>query len=431
MKRRAPLPLRNVLDRSHRRHAVKVALVATAVTAVFAVVIGAALDIIVLRHLQSEADARLAERLGSIVATGPFGASSHEPLAQATDADGDYDDAPALVWLVTANGRPTPVTSGAPMLPVRQWRSGTTTTLKLAGLPFRVRAQAIHGGWVVVAESVGQIERVSSELVVTELLLGGVLLVVVYAGALLIGLRASAPIEEIRRRQAAFTADASHELRTPLSVIQAEVGLALDRARSEDYYRDTLGRVSEEGFRLREIVDDLLWLARSDSGSEVPAPAPVDVAELAETTVTRFGAVAFKRGVSLELAASDVAIILAPTGWVDRLLAVLVDNAARYSASGGHILVQVTSGSGHVVLTVDDDGPGIPAEERSRVLDRFHRVSDLPGGTGLGLAIADSVVRTTGGVWFIGDAPLGGARFRVTWKAVPTPASRHHASASG
>ena len=427
---RPPASLRRLFDRGHRRHAVRVALVATLVTAVFAVIIGAALDLIVLRHLRAEADARLADRLQSITAAGPLDPAAPVPLSRTTDGDGDYDDAPALVWLVTAAGHPTPVVGGAPQLPVRTWSDNATSTMTLGGVQFEVRSERIPGGWVVAAQSVGQIDRVRTELVVTELLLGAGLLVVVYVGALLVGLGASAPVEEVRRRQAEFTADASHELRTPLSVIQAEVGLALDRHRSDEYYRDTLRRVSEEGGRLREIVDDLLWLARSDAGTEVPPAAPVDVAEVAGAAVSRFTAVAAERGLELDVAASDVARVLAPAGWLERLLAVLVENACRYSTPGGRILVQVTSAGGHVVLTVDDDGPGIPPEERSRVLDRFHRVSDQPGGTGLGLAIADSVVRTTGGEWFIGDAPLGGARFRVTWRALPTPA-RHPVAVPG
>ncbi|MCU4187002.1 HAMP domain-containing histidine kinase [Acidiferrimicrobium sp. IK] len=417
--------LRHALNRGHRRHAIKVALVATALTALLAVVIGAALDVIVLRHLRAEADSRLADRVQSILAKGPLDAASPRPLTGTTDGDGDFDDAPALVWLVTADGHSTALIRGAPALPVRPWRSGAVVSLHIGTLSLRARAQSVLDGWVVVAESVGQIDRVRGELVVTELLLGAGLLVVVYAAALLIGLRASAPVEEVRRRQAAFTADASHELRTPLSVIQAEVGLALDRPRDGEYYRDTLRRVSDEGYRLREIVDDLLWLARSDSGSEVPPAVPVDVAGAADAAVTRFAAVAAGRGLSLDVAAADVAVIMAPAGWVDRLLGVLVDNACRYSPPGGSVLVQVVTTAGHVVLTVDDDGPGVPAEERARVFDRFHRVSDVPGGTGLGLAIADSVVRTTGGEWFIGDAPLGGARFRVTWRAVAVPTRRH------
>ena len=420
------------LRRTHRRHAIRVALAATMVTAVAAVAIGVTLDAIVLRHLQAESDARLSDRLRSVVAALPAGGSASPGSLGRVAGHGDLDDAPALVWKVAPDGRPSALTSAAPTLPARRWRPGSLTTVQLEGGSFRVAAASTPGGWIVVGQSNGQIQRVHDELVVTELLLGGVLLVVVYGGALLIGLRASAPLEEVRRRQAAFTADASHELRTPLSVIQAEVGLALDHDRSGPYYRDTLRRVSDESYRLREIVDDLLWLARSDAGTELPPAGPVEVAEAARTAVARFAAVAGERGVTLELSGADPALVVAPAGWVERLLGVLVDNACRYCPEGGHVTVGVRAANGHVVLAVDDDGPGIPLPERARVLDRFHRASDAPGGTGLGLAIADSVVRTTGGEWLIGDGPLGGARFQVTWKAAPSPAaSRRPAPVGG
>jgi signal transduction histidine kinase len=89
----------------------------------------------------------------------------------------------------------------------------------------------------------------------------------VFAGSLLIGLRAQAPVEQSRRRQLEFTADASHELRTPLSVIRAETDLALSSPRKAADYRDTLIRISGESERLRRLVEDMLWLARCRSSA--------------------------------------------------------------------------------------------------------------------------------------------------------------------
>ena len=110
-------------------------------------------------------------------------------------------------------------------------------------------------------------------------------------------------------------------------------------------------------------------------------------------------------------------IIDAPAEWLDRLVSVLVDNACRYAGEGGDVRLSVSGAGNLAVLTVDDSGPGIPEDERERVLKRFHRASSTPGGAGLGLAIADAVVSATGGSWQIGTAPLGGARVQVTWAA--------------
>ena len=92
-----------------------------------------------------------------------------------------------------------------------------------------------------------------------------------------------------------------------------------------------------------------------------------------------------------------------------------MDNACRYAGPGGTVVIVVkTEGTG-VSLAVEDSGPGIAPEERPLLFDRFHRATDQGPGAGLGLAIADSVVRSTGGRWRIGDAPLGGAHLEVLW----------------
>jgi signal transduction histidine kinase len=108
--------------------------------------------------------------------------------------------------------------------------------------------------------------------------------------------------------------------------------------------------------------------------------------------------------------------ISAPPEWIDRLAGVLVDNACRYAGPGAAVRIGVGQRAGRVTLTVEDSGPGIPARQRDRLFDRFHRATEQAGGAGLGLAIADSIVRSTGGQWRIGDSPLGGALFSVSWR---------------
>jgi len=249
--------------------------------------------------------------------------------------------------------------------------------------------------------------------------LGALLLLVTFTGSFVVGLRASAPIEQIRRRQAEFTADASHELRTPLSVIEAEVDLALARQRTTTEYEDALTRIGSESGRLRAIVEDLLWLARADGAAPDPGRLDVvDVATVAADTTARFAAVARSGSftISTRTGPTGSALVRAAPDGVDRLVAVLVDNACKYAGAGGAVDVTVATSGGRVVLTVDDSGPGIPEPERALVFDRFHRADTAPGGTGLGLAIADAVVRSSSGTWAVGTSPRGGARFQVTWR---------------
>ena len=249
--------------------------------------------------------------------------------------------------------------------------------------------------------------------------------VTVFLGTLVIGLKASGPVEQARRRQLEFTADASHELRTPLSVIEAETGLALSTPRDADHYQTALQRVSRESQRLRSIVDNLLWLARFDSEPANPANEPVDVLTIAEICADRFSAIARSRGIDLSVRSEGEpeAWITAPPEWMDRLTGVLVDNACRYAATAGRpapaVRIVVASQGNRVSLTVEDSGPGIPDDERARLFDRFYRAGAADGGgSGLGLAIADAVVRSTGGKWRVGDSPLGGASMQVTWNRV-------------
>jgi two-component system, OmpR family, sensor kinase len=109
-------------------------------------------------------------------------------------------------------------------------------------------------------------------------------------------------------------------------------------------------------------------------------------------------------------------LLIAPPEWIDRLAGVLVDNACRYAGPGGQVRIQVRAQGGRISLTVEDSGPGIPAAERPRLFDRFHRATEHGSGAGLGLAIGDSIVRSTGGRWQVGDSALGGALMSVSWK---------------
>ncbi|MDQ3871844.1 MAG: sensor histidine kinase [Chloroflexota bacterium] len=93
----------------------------------------------------------------------------------------------------------------------------------------------------------------------------------------------------------------------------------------------------------------------------------------------------------------------------------LLDNACKYASAAGLVEVTVANEGQRVRLTVDDSGPGIPEAERERIFDRFHRATEASGGVGLGLAIADAVVRATGGRWYVGASPAGGARMAVSW----------------
>jgi signal transduction histidine kinase len=275
----------------------------------------------------------------------------------------------------------------------------------------------------VVGQDLTDVNRTQAILVVAELIIGPILLIAVFLGAVAIGRRVATPIEVARKRQLDFSADASHELRTPLSVIEAHTSLALAEPRQAEWYRDAFGRVSDESKRMRRMLDDLLWLSRFDAKQAQPNTEPVDLGLLADQAVDRFRPIAEARNQRLDLEAAAGLAVNAPPEWLDRLLGVLLDNACKYSPAGGEIRVAVLTDAGRAVLRVGDSGPGIPSDQRSRIFDRFHRANQSGAGAGLGLAIADEIVRATNGRWHLDASPGGGARMAVSW-----PRSRVSAS---
>jgi len=340
--------------------------------------------------------------------------------------DADVASPPILIWRLSPAGRMLRTSPDAPALPTGSWLpSGQSDTVRLGTATFRLQARATTHGWLVAGQSLANTAHIQRLLLAAETVAAPVLVGMVFLGTLVIGLMASGPVEQARRRQLEFTADASHELRTPLSVIEAETGLALSTRRDAGQYQTALQRVSRESRRLRGIVDNLLWLARFDSEPANPANEPVDVFTIAEVCGDRFSAVARSRGIDLSVRSEGEpeGWITAPPEWVDRLTGVLVDNACRYATTAGRpapaVRIVVASQGSRVSLTVEDSGPGIPDDKRARLFDRFYRAgASGDGGSGLGLAIADAVVRSTGGKWRVGDSPLGGASMQVTWNRV-------------
>ncbi len=417
--------------------AAKVAAGATAVIAVVYVIGVIVLNLLVSSHLTGQNDQRLAERLAAVAhdpaeLSQPADPDGSRPVAAGDDggdaaADGDDDAAPVFVWAANTAGTVTAHSLGAPALPAglltpHPPRDGLAVTARLGSAgAFRLKLTRQGSNWLIAGQNLSGDAHTERLLLYAELIAGPFVLLAMFFGSLVVGLRALAPVEQSRRRQLEFTADASHELRTPLSVIRAEADVALSSPREAAEYRDALTRIQGESRRLRQLVDDMLWLARFDARPPPPGDEPVDLATLAQACADRFRAVgpAVTADVGPAVTA-DVgtapALISAPPEWIDRLAGVLMDNACRYAGPGGQVRIGVQAHGSRVSLTVEDSGPGIPAEERPRLFDRFHRTAEHGPGTGLGLAIGDSIVRSTGGKWQVADSPLGGALMSVSWR---------------
>lgn len=394
----------------------RVASVATAVIAVICVVAAASLDVLVARRVLWEVDTSLSQRLAVVAASPAPLAAEGAPAAAGTDG------APVYAWWVSASGRVRTLTDGAPALP-RAARSTAALPLSIAAghANYRFDAISYRGGELVGAEDLASPLHIEKVLLLAELIMGPVLLVAVFLGVLVIAMRSVAPVEAARRRLLELTADASHELRTPLTVIEAEIELARSGPPDACADREALDHIARESRRLKSIVEDLLWLARFDAGTEDrrPSARAVDLSTVVARCAARFAAVAAGRRISLA-STTEAAWIEATEAWVDRLAGTLIDNACRYAPGGGTVRVTARTEAGRAVLRVEDDGPGLPPD--AELFDRFRRASEQPGGAGLGLAIADSVVRSTGGRWRVGRSDLGGALMEVSWRSAGAPA---------
>jgi signal transduction histidine kinase len=400
--------------------AAEVAAGATAVIAVIYIIGVIVFNLLFASHQTAQSDYYLGTRL-TAAAEDPAMLSRNAAAARPSAASGDVDAdaAPVFLWLLNSAGTVTGHSPGAPELPADLFTAhpphdGLAFTTNLGQTDaFRLELTRDGHNWLIAGQSRAGDVHTKRLLLYAEVITGPFLLLAMFFGSLVVGLRALAPVEQSRRRQLEFTADASHELRTPLSVIRAEADVALSSPREADEYRDALTRIQGESQRLRQLVDDMLWLARFDSRPPPPGDEPVDLVTLAQACADRFRAVG--PAVTADVGAGP-ALISAPPEWIDRLAGVLMDNACRYAGADGQVRIGVRTHGSRVSLTVEDSGPGIPAEERPRLFDRFHRATEHGSGTGLGLAIGDSIVRSTGGKWQVADSPLGGALMSVSWK---------------
>jgi heavy metal sensor kinase len=228
--------------------------------------------------------------------------------------------------------------------------------------------------------------------------------------------------EQLRR----FTSDASHELRTPLAMIRSvgEVGLQKDGTRAE--YRDIVGSMLEEVNRLTSLIDNLLTISRADSGHIQLHRTVFPVMALAREAAGLLEILLEEKSQRIELEGDEDAQIEGDRIFLRQALVNIVHNAVKYSPVGETIRVRVRRGEGNrVVVEVHDNGPGIPAEDRSKVFDRFYRVDRArwreSGGAGLGLSIAKWAVEAHGGSIALDSEPGQGCTFRIALPAVGRP----------
>jgi len=228
-----------------------------------------------------------------------------------------------------------------------------------------------------------------------------------------------ARLENSFKEQQRFIADASHELRTPLAVLRGETEVALGKTRSIDEYQQSLSLIQDEAERLSRIVEDLFILARQPINTRAALNKErVSLNDAVRDCARAAQVLAVRKGVRLKLEHDSPSIALnGDEELIRRLILNLLDNAVKYTPSGGEISLALGRQNGGAEIVVRDTGIGIPEASQPRVFDRFYRVDKARaramGGAGLGLSIAQWIVEAHGGAISIVSTPGKGSTFTV------------------
>lgn len=289
--------------------------------------------------------------------------------------------------------------------------------------------QIDDAGEQLTAESLGDVEDAAGrERLLLISLLGGVALIGIVlslsTARVLHRLQAANVAEAAARTGLAeslqmktdFIADASHELRTPLTLIlgNAEIGLATDDSAARI---DALREIRGEATRMNRLVNDLLFLARSDAGSPVFDREYVPVRWLVSRLIKPAEAMVRHHGVGLHIEIDGTGDLVVDPLRIEQAVLILIDNAAKFSPPGEIVHVRTSTTTEWLSIEVDDQGPGIPVVDQQRIFERFYQVDDAAprqrGGAGLGLAIAKSIVEAHGGMIELESEPGMGTTMRI------------------
>jgi heavy metal sensor kinase len=225
-----------------------------------------------------------------------------------------------------------------------------------------------------------------------------------------------ARLESAVKTLSQFAADASHELRTPLTVVRTTAELALRRERTPESYRDSLQEVAAEAQRMTRLVEDLLTLARAETATVEMPRAPLDLRDVLRNVCREMQSLAELRQIQVQTELGDeAALISGNQSALHRLFLVLLDNALKYSRTGGQVVLRVERSDSWVSVAIQDFGAGISAADLPHIFKRFYRAgSDHSGeGHGLGLALAQSIARTHGAAIEVSSQEGAWSVFRV------------------
>lgn len=253
--------------------------------------------------------------------------------------------------------------------------------------------------------------------IITSVLSGLAALIAFFFISVFLARWALRPVEQAWRQQRRFVADASHELKTPLTVILANIGiLESHRTDTIEEQLNWIKNTGAEASRMKKLVDNLLFLARSDDAKTPVVHSRLNLSDLVFSTALAFESVAFERGVALDTEAISPDIhISGDEAQLRQLVGILLDNAVKYSADRGVVTLSLKAKQSRAVLSVHNGGTPLSREDLEHLFERFYRAdkSRANEGYGLGLSIAKSIVENHSGKIAVESNEANGTVFSV------------------
>lgn len=328
----------------------------------------------------------------------------------------------------TADGNRIVIESGIPYQEIESVLHGLLLTLAIY-MPFIVSLAVIGGYWLMrrslqpVDEITSRAEGITSSNLSERL-------PVIKTGDELERLSRSlngmiARLENAFQQINRFSADASHELRTPLTILHLELEGIVQNRQLTPELADQIGSALEETQRLSSIVESLLVISRLDAGEMHMERVTLDLGELAISTAEQMKLLAEEKSISMRWDVAPVVYVEGDRSRLKQVIVNLVDNAIKYTPSGGQVSIKVSADAEHARLEVADNGAGISAEVLPHVFDRFYRAdrarSRDSGGVGLGLAIVKAICAAHGADIRISSKEGEGSRFTVEMQRASAP----------
>jgi two-component system OmpR family sensor kinase len=331
-------------------------------------------------------------------------------------------DSPLMVWAVPAAADAAAVIAVANSTDTVDFATDRVETALAVGGPLGVILAGL-AGWLIAAAALRPVERMRSQAaeMSTSTTRSGLDIPRTRDEVAALGRTLNELIETARQaadQQTAFVSAAGHELRTPLSNLKLELELAARPGRTRDELSSAVADAAEEVDRLARLAEDLLFLARRDEGQLVVLQRPIDLGQVARSSLEAFSATAQRRAVHLGVAGAEQVMASADADRLRQVLDNLLDNALRFSPVGGSVQIRIQARGAQAVLSVDDQGPGFHPSFLTHAFERFSvgadsRTRNESGGAGLGLAIVQSIAEAHGGWAQAENRPEGGARVSV------------------